>query len=70
MSTFTDHVYLVEGMSCGHCQAAVTEEVERVAGVSAVDVDLERKLVTVRGGAIDDGAVREAIAQAGYKASP
>jgi len=70
MATLSEHTYLVEGMSCGHCRAAVIEEVEQVTGVDAVDVDLERRLVTVRGDAVDDGAVREAIAQAGYEASP
>jgi len=34
-------------MHCGHCERAVKEELATVAGVSAVDVDLETKLVTV-----------------------
>jgi copper chaperone CopZ len=60
--------YRVPGMSCAHCKAAVTEEVETVAGVQAVDVDLETKLVTVRGDSLDDGALRAAIDDAGYRA--
>ena len=28
----------VEGMSCGHCKVAITEEVTGVAGVESVDV--------------------------------
>ena len=32
--------YSVPGMSCDHCRAAVTAEVEQVTGVSTVDVDL------------------------------
>ncbi len=32
--------YAVTGMSCAHCVAAVTRELEGVAGVSTVDVDL------------------------------
>jgi copper chaperone len=70
MSPLTEHVYLVEGMTCAHCKAAVTEEVERVPGVSAVAVDLDAKRVVVRGEAVSDDAVREAIAEAGYEASP
>ncbi len=70
MSTSTEHVFLVEGMSCGHCQTAVTEEVERVDGVSAVEVDLDSKRVVVHGEGVSDIAVREAIAEAGYEASP
>jgi copper chaperone len=61
--------YTVSGMSCAHCTAAVTEEVEQVSGVSAVEVDLETKLVVIRGEGIADDAVREAIREAGYEAS-
>lgn len=59
--------YVVPGMSCGHCRAAVTAEVEKVAGVRAVDVDLEAKTVAVEGEALDDAAVRAAIDEAGYE---
>jgi len=45
---------------------AITKEVETVAGVQSVDVDLERKLVTVRGDGVSDAAVRSAIDEAGY----
>ncbi len=60
--------YRVPGMSCGHCRAAVAAELETVAGVAAVDVDLETKLVTVRGRELDDAALRAAIVEAGYEA--
>ena len=59
--------YTVQGMSCGHCRVAITEEVTRVDGVAAVDVDLESKLVTVRGERLDDDALRAAIDEAGYE---
>ncbi|MEY2975357.1 MAG: Heavy-metal-associated domain, partial [Actinomycetota bacterium] len=36
----------VPGMTCGHCEAAVTKEVSSVAGVATVVVDLDAKLVT------------------------
>ncbi len=58
--------YTVPGMSCGHCKAAVTEEVEQVAGVTGVEVDLDTKLVVVRGEAVSDEDVRAAIGEAGY----
>jgi copper chaperone len=32
--------YLVEGMTCSHCVASVTEELSDVAGVESVSVDL------------------------------
>jgi copper chaperone len=63
-----DLAYVVAGMTCGHCKVAVTEEVAKVAGVSAVDVDLDTKLVRVRGTAIDGAAVVAAIDEAGYEA--
>jgi copper chaperone len=61
--------YTVPGMSCGHCVVAVRQEVERVAGVESVDVELETKEVTVRGRGFDDGDVRAAIDEAGYEAA-
>ena len=59
--------YTVPGMHCGHCQAAVTEELKGVPGVESVQVDLGSKLVTVSGDALDDGALRAAIGEAGYE---
>ena len=58
--------YTVPGMSCEHCRTAITTEVTKVAGVDAVDVDLDAKRVSVRGAEIDDAAVRDAIDEAGY----
>lgn len=58
--------YSVPDVSCGHCRAAITTEVETVAGVSAVDVDLDAKRVTVTGTALDDAAIRAAIDEAGF----
>ena len=61
--------YSVPAMHCGHCKAAVTEELENVPGVEAVDVDLETKLVTVRGSGLADEPLRAAIEEAGYEAA-
>jgi copper chaperone len=61
--------YTVPGIHCGHCAAAIKEEVKSVAGVEAVDVDLEAKLVTIRGEALSEEALREAIEEAGYEAA-
>jgi copper chaperone len=60
--------FLVEGMTCSHCEAAVTEEVCKVPGVGSVHVDLGTKLVEVHGSAIDTAAVVAAIDEAGYDA--
>lgn len=61
--------YTVSGMSCDHCKAALSEEIEQVDGVTAVEVDLDTKLVVVRGDAVSDDAVRAAIREAGYEAA-
>lgn len=60
--------YTVPGMTCDHCKKAVSSEVGAVPGVSAVEVDLGTKLVTVRGEDLDDAALRGAIVEAGYEA--
>lgn len=61
--------YTVPEMSCGHCMAAVSAELQEVVGVESVDVDLETKLVVVRGDRLDDQLLRAAIDQAGYRAA-
>jgi copper chaperone len=58
--------YVVPEMSCSHCETAVSEAVTGVPGVESVTVDLESKRVEVRGDALDDAAIRAAIADAGY----
>jgi copper chaperone CopZ len=62
-------VYTVPDMSCEHCRHAVTHELLEVNGVEAVVVDLETKMVTVRGARLDDAALRAAIDDAGYDAA-
>jgi copper chaperone len=59
-------VFTVPGMTCGHCEAAVKNEIGSVAGVTTVDVDLERKIVVVSGVELDRDAIVEAIDEAGY----
>ena len=59
--------YTVPGIHCGHCAAAIREELWSVEGVEDIDVDLDAKVVTVRGHALTDEAVREAIEEAGYE---
>jgi copper chaperone len=62
----SDRVYTVEGMTCGHCTASVTEEVAEVGGVTKVEVDLPTGRVTVSGAGFTDEAVAKAVAEAGY----
>jgi copper chaperone len=59
----------VVGMTCGHCVAAVREELERLAGVIAVEVELETGRVRIQGDASDE-EVAGAVAEAGYAVAP
>jgi copper chaperone len=63
------HTFSVPAIHCAHCEQAVREEVSAVSGVSSVEVDLETKLVTVTGDALDDNRLRAAIQEAGYEAA-
>jgi copper chaperone len=59
--------YTVEGMTCDHCKAAVSEEVSTVPGVTGVQVDLPSGRLVVTGEEFDDAAIREAVVEAGYE---
>ena len=64
-----ENVYQVTGMSCGHCEMSVREEVEQVAGVTALTVNAQTgKLVVTSAEPIDDSAVLSAVEEAGYSA--
>ena len=66
--TSTTSTRTVVGMTCGHCVAAVTEEVGKLDGVTSVDVDLASGLVTVTSlGPLDDEAFAAAVDEAGYE---
>ena len=67
MSTTSEKTYTVEGMTCGHCELLVREEVEEVAGVESVEADRTTGRLTVRGQGIEDPKIREAVDAAGYK---
>ncbi|MEU5026323.1 heavy-metal-associated domain-containing protein [Streptomyces milbemycinicus] len=61
-------VYQVTGMTCGHCEGAVSEEISAIAGVSSVKAVAATGQVTVVSAApLDDEAVRAAVDEAGYE---
>jgi copper chaperone len=64
----TEKTLNVEGMSCGHCKAAVEGELNKLSGVREANADIERGTVEVT---YDEGKVttedlRGAIEEAGY----
>ena len=65
----SEMTYSVPEMSCEHCTRAVGSELEQVAGVASVAVDLATKVVVVSGDGLDDAALRAAIEAAGYEAA-
>jgi copper chaperone len=61
--------YSVPGIHCAHCGMSIREEVSEVSGVEAVDVDIDDKVVTIRGSELSDVRLRAAIEEAGYEAA-
>ena len=61
--------YQVTGMTCGHCEMSVREEVGALPGVQQVDVSARTgQLVVTSAGPIEDAAVIAAVDEAGYRA--
>ena len=57
----------VQGMTCGHCVASVTEELTELDGVESVDVELESGTVTVTSSTeLRREQVETAVTEAGY----
>jgi len=60
----------VSGMTCGHCVSSVSEELEALAGVENVDVDLNSggvSNVTITSTQeLSPSEIGEAVAEAGY----
>lgn len=60
--------YTVTGMTCEHCVASVTEEVQEIPGVEQVEVVLESGALTIASTErIADGEVKAAVETAGYQ---
>ena len=60
--------YTVTGMTCGHCVMSVTEEVQEIATVTDVQVDLASGVVTLASDQpVFDADVRAAVEAAGYQ---
>ncbi|TFD04523.1 MULTISPECIES: heavy-metal-associated domain-containing protein [unclassified Cryobacterium] len=61
--------YQVTGMTCGHCETTIREEVSQIVGIQSIDVSAKTgKLVVTSQAELDDTAVLAAVAEAGYGA--
>jgi copper chaperone CopZ len=64
----TSREFQVLGMTCGHCVTFVTEELERLPGVTAVAVDLSAGTVTVTSEQeLGLPQIQTAVEEAGYE---
>lgn len=60
----------ISGMTCGHCVASVTEELQELDGVENVAVDLNKSGISTTtvtsSRELSDAEISEAVAEAGY----
>lgn len=58
----------VNGMTCGHCVAAVTSEVSKIEGVTDVAVTLDAgEVIITSESPVDEAVLRSAVDEAGYQ---
>jgi copper chaperone len=61
--------YKVTGMTCGHCEMSIREEVGKIPGVEGIQVSAQTgKLVVTGSDTVDDAQVLAAVDEAGYSA--
>lgn len=58
--------FKVTGMTCAHCERAVTGAIKARDAAAEVEVDLETGVVKVASG-LDEAAIRQAIEDEGYQ---
>lgn len=62
--------FQVTGMTCGHCELSVREEVEEIPGVQGLEVSHETgRLAVTSDQPVDETAVLAAVEEAGYRAA-
>lgn len=57
----------IDGMMCDHCVHHVKEALSGVPGVESAEVSLSAKSAVVSGPALDEAAMKAAVAEAGYE---
>lgn len=66
----TTSTYHVNGMTCGHCSSAVADELQSLAGVSAVRIDLTpggtSEVHVTSEAELDVADIASAVDEAGY----
>lgn len=60
--------FQVTGMTCGHCEMSVREEVQEVHGVESVEVSHQSgRLTVISAEPVNEAAVVAAVEEAGYQ---
>lgn len=62
-----EHQLLIEGMNCSHCVKNVKDSLEKVAGVTACEVNLEKGTATVQADNVERATLAAAVEGAGYR---
>jgi len=74
MSQTLTSTFGVDGMTCGHCVAAVTEELTALPGVKDVSIELVKggtsQVTVFSDEPLGDDALRGAVEEAGYALTP
>ena len=66
----TSTQFRVTGMTCSHCEHAVSEEVGQIPSVESVDVSAATgRLVVTSNAPVSDEQVLAAVTEAGYTAT-
>jgi copper chaperone CopZ len=58
--------YRINGMMCVHCKSRVEQGLLEVAGVTAVTVDLNKKVAIVEG-SVTDASIKAKVEELGYE---
>lgn len=62
-----EKTFKVPDVSCEHCVKAIKDELTKINGVEAIDVDISSKLVTVvHDGQVTDEQLVAGLDEAGY----
>ena len=59
---------MIDGMSCGHCEKSVSDALQKVSGVSSVEVNLDGKYaVVICEDSVQDHKLKNAVEDAGFE---